>query len=81
MICYDSTRLRDAVFWFDRKEPPLPALKGVTSTYVAVVGGGMMGLVCAKTLLPRGQRVCEGRTTAQSDCLLEGFWQLRIRRR
>jgi gamma-glutamylputrescine oxidase len=54
----DSTRLRDAVFWYDRKEPTLPALEGTISTDVVVVGGGMMGLMCARTLLARGQRVC-----------------------
>lgn len=54
----DSTRLRDAVFWFDRKEPPLPALEGAIRADVVVVGAGMMGLMCARTLLARGQRVC-----------------------
>jgi gamma-glutamylputrescine oxidase len=50
--------LRDAVFWFDGKAPPLPALGGSTSADVVVVGGGMMGLMCARALLARGQRVC-----------------------
>ena len=50
--------MRDAVFWFDRKEPPLAALSGSTSADVIVVGGGMMGLMCARALLARGQRVC-----------------------
>ena len=50
--------LRDAVFWFDRKAPSLPALEGALDTDVVVVGGGMMGLMCARTLLARGQRVC-----------------------
>jgi gamma-glutamylputrescine oxidase len=54
----DSTRLRDAVFWFDRKEPPLPVLEGAIRADVVVVGAGMMGLMCARTLLARGQRVC-----------------------
>ena len=51
-------KLRDAVFWFDRKAPPLPALEGALDTDVVVVGGGMMGLMCARTLRARGQRVC-----------------------
>lgn len=50
--------VRDAVFWYDRKEPPLPALAGEFSVDAAVVGGGMMGLMCARTLAARGQRVC-----------------------
>src|SRR5688572_13434303 len=54
----DSPALRDAVFWFDRQERSLPALKGITTADVVVVGGGMMGLMCARTLLARGQRVC-----------------------
>ena len=54
----DATQVRDAVFWFDRKTPPLPPLEGVLDTDVVVVGGGMMGLMCARTLRARGQRVC-----------------------
>lgn len=54
----DATRPRDAVFWFDRKERPLPALEGTLNTDVVVIGGGMMGLMCARTLRARGQRVC-----------------------
>ena len=54
----DSTRVRDAVFWFDQKARPLPALEGSIRTDALVVGGGMMGLMCARTLLARGQRVC-----------------------
>ena len=50
--------MRDAVFWFDRKVTPLPSLVGAVSADVVVVGGGMMGLMCARTLLARGQRVC-----------------------
>ena len=50
--------LRDAVFWFDRKAPSLPALEGALNTDVVVVGGGMMGLMCARTLRARDQRVC-----------------------
>src|SRR5688572_6123931 len=54
----NPTRVRDAVFWFDRKAPPLPPLEGALDTDVVVVGGGMMGLMCARTLRARGQRVC-----------------------
>ena len=50
--------MRDADFWCDRKEPPLPALEGAVHADVVVVGGGMMGLMCARTALARGQRVC-----------------------
>jgi len=50
--------LRDAVYWFDRKEPPLPSLERAIDTDVVVVGAGMMGLMCARTLVERGQRVC-----------------------
>ena len=50
--------MRDAVFWFGRTVTPLPALVGTVSADVVVVGGGMMGLMCARTLLARGQRVC-----------------------
>jgi gamma-glutamylputrescine oxidase len=54
----NATRLRDAVFWFDRKAPLLPPLERALDTDVVVVGGGMMGLMCARTLRARGQRVC-----------------------
>jgi len=54
----NATQLRDAVFWFDRKAPPLPPLEGALNTDVVVVGGGMMGLMCARTLRARGQGVC-----------------------
>ncbi|HUR57378.1 MAG TPA: FAD-binding oxidoreductase [Opitutaceae bacterium] len=56
--------MRDGVFWFERKQPPLPALSGVVETDAVVVGGGMMGLMCARTLRARGRRVClvEGHT-------------------
>src|SRR6188508_2251136 len=54
----DAERLRDAVFWFDRKQRPLAALKGSIHADVVVVGAGMMGLMCARTLRARGQRVC-----------------------
>jgi len=53
-----TPRLRDAVFWFDRKAPALLPLEGALDTDVVVVGGGMMGLICARTLRARGQRVC-----------------------
>ena len=53
-----ATQPRDAVFWFDRKTPPLPPLDSVLDTDVVVVGGGMMGLMCARALRARGQRVC-----------------------
>jgi len=54
----DATRPRDAVFWFDRKQRPLAALEGSIHADVVVVGAGMMGLMCARTLRARGQRVC-----------------------
>jgi gamma-glutamylputrescine oxidase len=50
--------VRDAVYWFDRQGLPLPALAGAIVTDVVVIGAGMMGLMCARTLLQRGQRVC-----------------------
>lgn len=40
----NHSEVRDAVFWFDRREPPLSPLTGVISADVVVVGGGMMGL-------------------------------------
>lgn len=51
-------KVRDAVFWYDCKEAPLSGLAGETNADVVVVGGGMMGLMCARTLAGRGQRVC-----------------------
>lgn len=50
--------MRDAVFWFDRKIEALSRLEGTVRADVVVIGGGMMGLMCARTLLARGQRVC-----------------------
>jgi len=50
--------MRDADFWCDRKQRPLPVLKGAIDADVVVVGAGMMGLMCARTALARGQRVC-----------------------
>ena len=50
--------LRDAVFWFDRKTTPLPALSGAVSADVVVIGGGMMGLMCARALVTQGRQVC-----------------------
>ena len=40
------------------KQPPLPALEGAIRADIVVVGAGMMGLMCARTALARGQRVC-----------------------
>src|SRR4029453_11899500 len=54
----DVTRPRDAVFWFDQRERPLAALEGTLNTDVVVIGGGMMGLMCAREFRARGQRVC-----------------------
>ena len=42
----------------DRRQRPLPALEGAIHADVVVVGAGMMGLMCARTALARGQRVC-----------------------
>jgi len=50
--------VRDEDFWFHRRERPLPALEGAIRADLVVVGGGMMGLMCARTALARGQRVC-----------------------
>lgn len=50
--------VRDAVHWFARKAPPLPALNGVVQADVVVVGAGMMGLMCARTLAAHGLDVC-----------------------
>ena len=54
----EATQARDAVFWFDGKVSPLPPLVGEVRADVVVVGAGMMGLMCARTLRARGQRVC-----------------------
>ena len=50
--------MRDEDFWFHRRERPLPSLEGEVRADLVVVGGGMMGLMCARTALARGQRVC-----------------------
>ena len=50
--------MRDAVFWFDHKAEALPRLRQTLRADVAVVGGGMMGLMCARVLATRKQRVC-----------------------
>ncbi len=50
--------MRDAVFWFDRKIEALPRLQQTIRADVVVVGGGMMGLMCARSLSARKQRVC-----------------------
>ena len=49
---------RDAVAWFDRQEPHLPPLTGTHRADVVVVGGGMMGLMCARALAAGGRHVC-----------------------
>src|SRR5688500_5622357 len=49
---------RDAVYWFERRTAPLPPLAGATTADAVVVGGGMMGLMCARTLVARGADVC-----------------------
>src|SRR4051812_18352191 len=50
--------VRDAVYWFERQAPALPPLGGTITADAVVVGGGMMGLMCARTLAARGMRVC-----------------------
>ena len=50
--------MRDAVFWFNRKIKALPRLQQAIRADVVVVGGGMMGLMCARSLSARKQRVC-----------------------
>jgi gamma-glutamylputrescine oxidase len=50
--------VRDADFWCDRRQPPLPALEGAVDADIVVVGAGMMGLMCARTARAHGQRVC-----------------------
>jgi gamma-glutamylputrescine oxidase len=50
--------VRDAVFWFDTRTEALASLQGTVSADVVVVGGGMMGLFCARALVAQGQRVC-----------------------
>jgi gamma-glutamylputrescine oxidase len=54
----EAAAVRDAVAWFDRKEPPLAPLNRVVHTDAVVVGGGMMGLMCARMLVARGRSVC-----------------------
>ena len=50
--------MRDAVFWFDHEAEALPRLQQAIRVDVVVVGGGMMGLMCARSLAARKQRVC-----------------------
>src|SRR4030095_566236 len=54
----DSIAMRDAIFWFDHQVDALPRLRQTLRADVVVVGGGMMGLMCARSLSARQQRVC-----------------------
>ena len=53
-----ASAVRDAVAWFDRREPPLAPLRGGAQADAVILGGGMMGLMCARTLVARGRNVC-----------------------
>lgn len=53
-----TASIRDAVFWYDRKAAALPPLRGDVTTDAVVVGGGMMGLMCARALAASGRKVC-----------------------
>jgi gamma-glutamylputrescine oxidase len=50
--------MRDAVFWFDHQVEALPRLQQTIRADAVVVGGGMMGLMCARSLAARQHRVC-----------------------
>ena len=52
-----SVPTRDAVFWYDHKAVALPPLIGDVTADVVVVGGGMMGLMCARALAASGRKV------------------------
>jgi gamma-glutamylputrescine oxidase len=60
-----SASTRDAVFWYDHKAVGLPPLRGDVTADVAVVGGGMMGLMCARALADSGRKVC---VVERDDC-------------
>jgi len=53
-----SGSARDAVFWYDHKAATLPPLSGDLMADAVVVGGGMMGLTCARALAASGRTVC-----------------------
>ncbi|ACB74351.1 NAD(P)/FAD-dependent oxidoreductase [Opitutus terrae] len=70
-------RVRDAVFWFESSTPPLLPLHGEKTAEAVVIGGGMMGLMCARTLAARGIDValveantCGGEASGRSSGII-----------